>query len=104
MSINKLSQDEINELSFLLKNLQEKLSELSPKISQITEKLSNDELNIKHGISYFESKYNILLIYIIYLNYYISLKVKGIEIHSNKELLTKLIYLKNTIRKNKSNR
>jgi len=60
-----------------------------------------NNITIKQGLSYLESKNNMLLIYSIYMTYYALLKSQGKLINSH-PVIKKLIYLKYLIEKTKN--
>ena len=60
-------------------------------LKKVTE--PTDEVQTKHGMSYLEMKYNLLLMYCNLLNFYILLRLEGKPI-SNHPVLKRLIHFK----------
>ena len=65
------------ELLKQLKEFEQALANLNKKLLPVLEKAKAKQIETKHGMSYLEMKYNLLLSYCTFLNFYILAKMEN---------------------------
>jgi Sas10/Utp3/C1D family len=68
---------------------------LNQKLKPMLDKLRNNQVeSTKHGMTYLEMKYNLLLSYCSFLSFFILLKVEGRTATKGHPVIEKLIHIK----------
>ena len=95
--MKKLINTESPELEGLLYEFRETLEVILTKLQPILDECNKNKQklrNLKHGMTYMEMKYNLLLSYSIYLSFYFLLKCNGYEGIQNHPVILKLTHIK----------
>ena len=75
--ISRIAAQDSPELNKLLDELQESMDLVNNKLKPVITKLESGEMETKHGMSYLEMKYNLMLTYCNLLSFYILMKLEG---------------------------
>ena len=86
------------ELQGLLEEFQEALDTLNTKLRPVLDKAQKRQIETKHGMTYLEMKYNLLLSYCTFLSFYLLMKVEGKSVKDH-PVIFKLAHIKTLIEK-----
>jgi Sas10/Utp3/C1D family len=81
-----------------LQEFQETLETLNKKLQPILEKVKSKQIETKHGMTYLEMKYNLLLSYCSFLSFYLLMKIEGKSVKDH-PVIFKLAHIKTLIEK-----
>jgi hypothetical protein len=76
-------------------------TKLKPVIERVRQTISQEgenKIETKHGMSYLEMKYNLMLSYCSFLTYYLLLKLEGAQVE-NHPVIGKLVHIKTLFEK-----
>ena len=92
-------EDEINIFENNISNIKENVSNLNEKLVNLINNLNDNNIQFKYGLSFFDAKNNLFLMYLIELLLYINYKLNPNESIKNSDLLKQLIINKTLIEK-----
>ena len=75
-----------------------KLKPVIERVRQTIDQEGENPLETKHGMSYLEMKYNLMLAYCSFLTYYLLLKLEGAQVE-NHPVIGKLVHIKTLFEK-----
>lgn len=96
--MKQIIDKESPELQGLLVEFQESLDTLNTKLRPVLDKCSKGDIETKHGMTYLEMKYNLLLSYCTFLSFYLLMKVEGKSVKDH-PVIFKLAHIKTLIEK-----
>jgi len=96
--INKIIANEAPEFNMLVQEFLTSLDTLNNKLQPLLSKASSHELQTKHGMTYLEMKYNLLLSYCTFLSFYLLLKLEGKSVAEH-PVVFKLTHIKTLLEK-----
>ena len=73
-------------------------NKLKPLLDKLNSAGAKKELNFKHGMTYLEMKYNLLLSYCTFLSFYLLLKLEGKSV-TDHPVIFKLAHIKTLLEK-----
>ena len=91
--------DEINIFEQNISNIKENITNLNEKLVNLLNNLNDNNIQFKYGLSFFDAKNNLFLMYLIELLLYINYKLNPNESIKNSDLLKQLIINKTLIEK-----
>ena len=96
--INQMIANDSPEFGILVKDFLASLDMLNNKLKPILEKADRKQIETKHGMTYLEMKYNLLLSYCTFLSFYLLMKLEGKQV-SDHPVIFKLTHIKTLLEK-----
>ena len=84
----KISEEELNTFNNKLHSIQKGINTLKSKFSSLIENIKKDDYELQYGLSFFESKQDMMLIYISNLLNYCYTKISGTKSISDLPIIT----------------
>ena len=97
----KPSNNEIMEFNKSMNTIKTEIEKVNSQLDSLDKNLDDEKLELKYGISFFESKYQLFIMYLTELICYISEKISGKNSIEKSPLIKQLIILKGLIEKSK---
>ena len=97
----KPSNNEIIEFNKSMNTIKTEIEKVNSQLDSLDKNLDDEKLELKYGISFFESKYQLFIMYLTELICYISEKISGKNSIEKSPLIKQLIILKGLIEKSK---
>ena len=99
--VYKPSNNEIIEFNKSMNTIKTEIEKVNSQLDSLDKNLDDEKLELKYGISFFESKYQLFIMYLTELICYISEKISGKNSIEKSPLIKQLIILKGLIEKSK---
>ena len=96
------SHDDVLTFSTSLRSIKSQIDELNSKLSSLSSNLDSEDIEVKYGLSYYEAKQNMFLIYLSELIAYLSSKVNAANSIDESPIVQNLIKIKALIEKEKN--
>ena len=96
------SHDEVLTFSNSMLSIKSQIDELNSKLSNLSNNLDSDNIEVKYGLSYYESKQNLFIIYLTELVSYMLSKVNAVHSIDDSPVVQNLIKIKALIEKEKN--
>ena len=96
------SHDEVLTFSNSMLSIKSQIDELNSKLGNLSNNLDSDNIEVKYGLSYYESKQNLFIIYLTELISYMLSKVNAVHSIDDSPVVQNLIKIKALIEKEKN--
>lgn len=96
------SHDDVLTFSTSLRSIKSQIDELNSKLSSLSSNLDSEDIEVKYGLSYYEAKQNMFLIYLSELIAYLASKVNAANSIDESPIVQNLIKIKALIEKEKN--
>lgn len=96
------SHDDVLTFSTSLRSIKSQIDELNSKLSSLSTNLDSEDIEVKYGLSYYEAKQNMFLIYLSELIAYLASKVNATNSIDESPIVQNLIKIKALIEKEKN--
>ena len=96
-STNKISEEELNIFNTKIHSIQKGINTLKSKFSSLTENIKKEEYELQYGLSFFEAKQDMMIMYITNLLNYCYTKICGEQSISGMPLITENIMISSLI-------
>ena len=103
--LQKIIERDQPEMNVILEEFQKSMEMINTKLKPVIERVrqtinqeGENPIETKHGMSYLEMKYNLMLSYCSFLTYYLLLKLEGAQVE-NHPVIGKLVHIKTLFEK-----
>ena len=101
--LKQIIERDSSEMNTILDEYQKAMEQLQTKLKPVLDKVKasreaiesgkEPDIETKHGMSYLEMKYNLMVSYCSFLSFYLLLKLEGKDV-SNHPVISKLVHIK----------